>query len=161
MVMMQNGFTSLLISSQEGHVGVVEVLLKNGANIEAVTPVGVGGVVVRVEDDVWVADDDNVCVCVCVCVRVSSCIRVWVCIVVLSKSVCVCIQTHTHTSAHQRRYTSFVCHTTYTSHTYDTLPLRLFLPPAHSFYTQTSYLLTHSDDAGWFHSLANIVSERS
>ena len=47
----------MLISSQNGHVGVVEVLLKNGANIEAAYPVGVRGsvveVVVGVEVDVW------------------------------------------------------------------------------------------------------------
>ena len=41
MVMMQEGCTPLFFSSKNGHGGVVEVLLKNGANIEAVTPVGV------------------------------------------------------------------------------------------------------------------------
>ena len=41
MVMMQDGFTPLLVSSQKGHVGVVEVLLKNGASVEGATPVGV------------------------------------------------------------------------------------------------------------------------
>ena len=55
--MMQDGFTSLIKSSVDGHVGVVEVLIKNGANIECATPVGVRGsvvgVVVGVEVDVW------------------------------------------------------------------------------------------------------------
>ena len=41
MVMMQDG--PLFMSSQEGHVGVVEVLLKNKANIEAADKVRVRG----------------------------------------------------------------------------------------------------------------------
>ena len=57
MVMMQGDFTPLLYSSQNGHVGVVEVLLKNRANIEGAGKVGVRGsvvgVVVGVEVDVW------------------------------------------------------------------------------------------------------------
>ena len=40
---MQDGGTSLLISSQEGHSGVVDVLLKNKANIEAEDEVRVRG----------------------------------------------------------------------------------------------------------------------
>ena len=43
MVMMQDGGTPLYISSQNGHGGVVEVLIKNSANIEAATPVRVRG----------------------------------------------------------------------------------------------------------------------
>ena len=42
---MQNGFTALLISSHKGHVGVVEVLLKNKANLEAADKVRVRGIV--------------------------------------------------------------------------------------------------------------------
>ena len=125
MVMMQDGFTPLLASSEQGHVGVVEVLLKNRANIEGASPVGVRGVVVRVEDDVWVADDDTVCVCVFVCVFFRA--YVDVCIVVFVHSgvlkTCVCSYRHTHTHTHistQEKGTSFVWHTTYTSHTYDT-----------------------------------------
>ena len=57
MAMMQGFFTPLLISSQYGHVGVVEFLLKNSANIEGADPVGVRGsivgVVVEVEVDFW------------------------------------------------------------------------------------------------------------
>ena len=43
MVMMQEGRTPLVISSHCGHGGVVEVLLKNGANIEAANQVHVRG----------------------------------------------------------------------------------------------------------------------
>ena len=55
---MQNGFTPLYISSQNGHGGVVKVLLKNKANIDATEKVRVRGivmqgVVVGVEDDDW------------------------------------------------------------------------------------------------------------
>ena len=41
---MQLGFTALLVSSQKGHGGVVEVLLKNKANIEAANQVRVTGI---------------------------------------------------------------------------------------------------------------------
>ena len=41
MVMVQYGATPLYISSQIGHVGVVEMLLKNKANIEAANKVRV------------------------------------------------------------------------------------------------------------------------
>ena len=52
---MQGVFTPLRISSQLGHVGVVEMLLKNKANIEATDQVGV------VEDDGWYGQ--MMCVC--------------------------------------------------------------------------------------------------
>ena len=65
--MMQDGFTPLLISSQNGHDGVVEVLLKNSANIEAADKVRVRGscMVVGVQEDDCCTDD--VCSCLCVC----------------------------------------------------------------------------------------------
>ena len=55
---MQNGFTPLLVSSLKGHVGVVEMLIKNSANIEAAHKVRVRGsvlygVVVGGEDNDW------------------------------------------------------------------------------------------------------------
>ena len=64
MVMMQNGCTPLYVSSHEGHGGVVEVLLRNGANIEAATPV-CRRMVVGVEKDDCCADDGCSCLCVC------------------------------------------------------------------------------------------------
>ena len=55
---MQDGFTPLLISSQQGHGGVVEVLLKNKANMEAASKVRVRSIVIKevvvgVEYDDW------------------------------------------------------------------------------------------------------------
>ena len=40
---MQYGFTPLYVSSQNGHGGVVELLLKNKANTEAATQVRMRG----------------------------------------------------------------------------------------------------------------------
>ena len=45
MVMIQDGCTPLYMSSQNGHRGVVEALLKNNANIEASPKVRVKGIV--------------------------------------------------------------------------------------------------------------------
>ena len=64
MVMMQHGCTPLYASSVFGHGGVVEVLLRNGANIEAASQVCSCMVVGVDDDDCW-ADDVFSCLCVC------------------------------------------------------------------------------------------------
>ena len=56
--MIQDGLNALIISSSNGHGGVVEFLIKNKANIEAASKVRVRGivvweVVVGVENDDW------------------------------------------------------------------------------------------------------------
>ena len=62
---MQDGRTPLYISSQCGHGGVVEVLLRNCANIQAADKVGVS--------IVWSCCADDVCACVWVIVFFQVC----------------------------------------------------------------------------------------
>ena len=84
----QNGFTPLHIACKKNHIRVMELLLKTGASIDAVTEVGerecrcafsLGSPplpsVAILHSYVWL----HVCACACVCVCVCVCVCAWMC----------------------------------------------------------------------------------
>ena len=65
---LQNGFTPLHIACKKNHIRVMELLLKTGASIDAVTEVGKTLRVSRLHSHLeWLCACVCVCVCVCVC----------------------------------------------------------------------------------------------
>ena len=124
---MQDGTTSLYISSQMGHRVFVKALLKNSANIEAADEVLAHKMRVRGSG------------------------------LGFSKCVFVSTHTNTQINGHKGSISFVCLHTTHTSHIHDTLhcPLCVYFSPTLSFYfhTQISHPLTYGDDAEWLHSL--------